>query len=526
MKALKSLPEWARKAILIGGCILGVAVLITGILIAIRANSDPVNVFSVSEAKVDYRGIGQSETNGPVTADRIQSVYVSQTQIVQEIYVKEGDQVKVGDPLVSFDTTLTDIELQRQEIKVGQLELELEAALKEQKKVNAYRVGSPVHILPDDNGPFAKVGWFRTVDCNNFHVNPIDEVKDLGSFGSGIYDDPFIVLWDSDQPITPQFMAEVISYKDAIVPSSSEAFVVMESRSNNSLGGYVNDSYLCVVNDDGSIRIDDVPPSYNPHNPEEKPDNTVYVSSQDELDQLKQEAQDKVDKLELDLKNAKYKYATLEYELTNGVVLSKIDGMVKTVADAEEVSGTKDPVLVVSGGGGYFVSGVLSETELPFMHVGDTVSATSWESGKTFEAEITEISEYPVDSSNNQYYHYSDGNQNASLYRFTAALGDDASVREGETLNITYTPNEDSRHSFYIQGLFVRNENGVNFVYVKNEDGLLERRNITTGGVLYGTYIEVLSGLTEEDYVAFPYGKNVKDGAKTKECGIDVLYNY
>ena len=36
MKALKSLPQWARKAILIGGCILGVALLITGILVFAR----------------------------------------------------------------------------------------------------------------------------------------------------------------------------------------------------------------------------------------------------------------------------------------------------------------------------------------------------------------------------------------------------------------------------------------------------------------------------------------------------------
>ena len=29
-------------------------------------------------------------------------------------------------------------------------------------------------------------------------------------------------------------------------------------------------------------------------------------------------------------------------------------------------------------------------------------------------------------------------------------------------------------------------------------------------------YIEVVSGLTEDDYIAFPYGKNVVEGAKTK----------
>ena len=39
---------------------------------------------------------------------------------------------------------------------------------------------------------------------------------------------------------------------------------------------------------------------------------------------------------------------------------------------------------------------------------------------------------------------------------------------------------------------------------------------VTTGRTLYGEYTEILSGLTQDDYIAFPYGKNVKDGATVK----------
>ena len=31
-----------------------------------------------------------------------------------------------------------------------------------------------------------------------------------------------------------------------------------------------------------------------------------------------------------------------------------------------------------------------------------------------------------------------------------------------------------------------------------------------------GQYLEVIGGITEEDYLAFPYGNKVKEGAKTK----------
>ena len=49
---------------------------------------------------------------------------------------------------------------------------------------------------------------------------------------------------------------------------------------------------------------------------------------------------------------------------------------------------------------------------------------------------------------------------------------------------------------------------------------------MTVGKSLWGSYTQVLSGLTEEDLVAFPYGKNVKAGAPTVESDLSALYGY
>jgi hypothetical protein len=46
------------------------------------------------------------------------------------------------------------------------------------------------------------------------------------------------------------------------------------------------------------------------------------------------------------------------------------------------------------------------------------------------------------------------------------------------------------------------------------DDGLLEKRYIKTGSNAYGT-VEIRSGLKEKDYIAFPYGDHVKEGAET-----------
>ena len=47
---------------------------------------------------------------------------------------------------------------------------------------------------------------------------------------------------------------------------------------------------------------------------------------------------------------------------------------------------------------------------------------------------------------------------------------------------------------------------------------------VTIGKTLGGSYTEILDGLTPEDLVAFPYGKNVKPGAPAVEGDMSDLY--
>ena len=53
------------------------------------------------------------------------------------------------------------------------------------------------------------------------------------------------------------------------------------------------------------------------------------------------------------------------------------------------------------------------------------------------------------------------------------------------------------------------------YVYKKGKHGRLEKQYVEVGKNMYGS-IEIVFGLTMEDEIAFPYGRNVKEGAKTK----------
>ena len=81
-------------------------------------------------------------------------------------------------------------------------------------------------------------------------------------------------------------------------------------------------------------------------------------------------------------------------------------------------------------------------------------------------------------------------------------------------------------NGIYLENPFVRTENGQSYVFVRGQNGKLEKRFVTVGKSLWGSYTEIKSGLTEDDYIAFPYGKTVKEGAPTAEGDLSSLYMY
>lgn len=228
--------------------------------------------------------------------------------------------------------------------------------------------------------------------------------------------------------------------------------------------------------------------------------------------------------LDLEIREAQLEYEKKKKELENGEVTADYDGVIRTVRDAGEAQGSNQPLIELSGGGGFYVQGSVSELELESVAIGQNVTVQSFNTGDTYEGEVVEISSFPA--SDNGFYYYGIGNSNVSYYPFRVQVDESAGLTDGEFVQLMYESADVDEDTFYLLNSMLRSENGKYYVYVRDRNGLLRKQTVKTGKVIWGQYTEILQGLSLDDYVAFPYGKDVKEGCQTEEAETDELWAY
>ena len=113
---------------LIAAC--AVLLMINGIVYAVKKSQEKT-VMVISAGTLNYGGgfFDASVTmDGTITADVSQDIYITSTQTVDEVFVKEGQRVYVGDKLLSYDTVKTSMNLEKEKINREQIELKIDVA--------------------------------------------------------------------------------------------------------------------------------------------------------------------------------------------------------------------------------------------------------------------------------------------------------------------------------------------------------------------------------------------------------------
>lgn len=247
--------------------------------------------------------------------------------------------------------------------------------------------------------------------------------------------------------------------------------------------------------------------------------NGVYTG--EEILQMQKDLNATIKEQKKKLKMVEAEYLIMEKELGDGNVYAEIDGKVVSLLTEEEARQQQQPVIKVSGGGGFYVEGSVSELEKDKLKPGQEVTINDWYKGGTYTGKVVSVGDFPSDSDNWNGM----GNPTVSYYPFLAFVEESADLQAGSYVSMTYST-ASNEQGIYLEKAFVRSEKGEHWIFVRGADGRLEKRDVRVGKVLWGSYYEILSPLGEEDYLAFPYGKHVKDGAPTVESDLSTLYGY
>ena len=719
----------AKKTVISVSAGAAAVAIAAGIVFGLRGRGEPVGVYPFTMVGMTEFWGDNQESYGPVTTDRIQTVFLSDTQTITEVLVNEGDEVKKGDVLMTYDTTLSELQLERKRLDVEKANLQVKEAQEELARINQlepmgdvdfnfpavdtdygkeldsdYKIQTLESKYDGSTPEKAVVCWIKdTTPVNNAllrqlyyqaMMNQIESAKQTPSSGSaepgeGAKDDQktdkpdetpsatpepsptptptpeptptptpeptptptpspeptptpapspeptptpapapiadpepepdafalfamraptYLRIWaDVNEGDTVQVYkgdAVTLTFTSSVTDWQHSDYVTWDvSPKNGPLRGYPNGKGYTVSGITSTVgeteytvtatyRVEGIATliasrtfklnvverpteetaqvnsfyailKVTADNQEKAPCTTwqglkvtVYDgggfgfsfcdvpgpdtffpedtedSSFPELDfgsgmtaaeiaKLRREQEKKIKELAASAKMTESEYNLMEREFNDGSIRATLDGQVVSLLSEEESRQNKLPMMKVSGGGGFFVQGSVSELEKDKLKPGQEVSINDWNTGMMYTGTVESIGDFPTqdDGWNGM------GNPNASYYPFRVFIDGSADLQEGSYVSVTYSAAE-AENGIYLENPFLRTDEGEPYVYVRGKNGRLEKRTVTTGKSLWGSYTEIRSGLTEEDYVAFPYGKNVKPGANTEESDLSALYGY
>lgn len=562
------------------------AVVGVGAWFALKGGGEPVNVYPfMYVGMTEYWGDNQ-ESYGPVSADNFQTVFLSDTQTITEIRVKEGDQVKKGDILMTFDTTLDALAVERKGIELEKMRLEWKDTIHELEDVKNMEPMYIPEYYPEEEPTEPDLGVELKKSDKKLVYTGLDKERDgttkekaiiwwMHTDSAKIDNDKILEFWnyakelkEPEEVETPPQQEEEEDKKDPNViyydpkdgldePSDAtdgddkteenhpedekdreeKIYLILKVTEDNMSNGYktlwqgleitkVEKAVTGAISwyfqfFDASAMTDFTMVEVKEPEPTEP---EIYIGSgytKQELLQMRNDLEKKIKEQEFNIRMAEAEYKLMQWEVSDGNVYADTDGEIISVLSEEEARQLRQPLIKLSGGGGFFVEGSVSELEKEKLLIGQEVTINDWNTGNTYTGEVREVGDFPTsdDGWNGM------GNPNASYYPFRVFIDGEADLQAGSYVSIMYSTSG-AEHGVYLENPFIRTENGENYVLVMGSDGRIEKRIVTVGKSLWGSYQEILAGITEADLIAFPYGKNVKVGAPAVESDISALYGY
>ena len=219
--------KWIAAFIAAGVLLLG------GVTVyAVKTSSQStVKVVSVSDMS-GGGGWSDNSLSGNITSDVSQNIYLADSQKVKKIYVKEGDTVKVGDDLLTYDMTLENLDLEMKKLEKQGIELNIEKANREITKLKNTKPSSdngnedPGLDIPEDPGE-------EPEDPSMEPEEPAEAYQELTAeaepyMGEGTVEEPYHFLCAADGAILGSFLNRM---------AEEQCFFVIEIREGDVSNG-------------------------------------------------------------------------------------------------------------------------------------------------------------------------------------------------------------------------------------------------------------------------------------------------
>lgn len=523
--------------------VLAAAAIGTGIYFTVKSNSKKHTVETTMIDNVSTYASDMMETSlsGSVFSGGGQNVYISEDDVIDKILVNEGDSVQPGTPIIALDSNKLKLDLDSCNLAVQQDDLKLQVA---NKTLQKYQTAVPRSENSEPEEP-------DMPDIGISTDNILSEISNISQAfeGDGSMDNPY----------------KFKCYGNSVIHASLFKSIETENK-YTTLYIYSEDigdfAYTCILSPSGkNISIDDnyswkvgniytladgtetiqlnkklpkIPCEFSSYTPEYSDDEPIDdtdgsdepdedgdtvpesidgVYTQQELSQMISEKQKEIAELTIQKKDDELAAKKAQTKYNKATITSTVNGVVTSIDSSATGS---DPVMVISDSAGLYVKTVIDEYSYSDVSIGDEINVMAWtESGDVqTTAKITSISPYPVSSANEYAY---TSNKNVSFYPVVAQLENSEGITNDDYVSVSFSKSsEDDSEVIGIDKAYIGDDNGKKFLYLVDDKGYLKKTYITTGKTLYDSYLEIKDEIDTSGYIASPYTKYAKDGAKAK----------
>lgn len=227
--------------------------------------------------------------------------------------------------------------------------------------------------------------------------------------------------------------------------------------------------------------------------------------------------------------------------MENTKVVAPMDGIIKTINENNSTSSsdnnsnydnnnnnssdsTSNAYITIMAKGDYRIKATASELTVRSMSEGQSMIVRSRVDDSTWTGTVTKIDLEHPDNGNNDGNYMGSGGTTATKYPFYISLDSTDGLMLGQHVYVEADYGQgDVKEGLWLDEYYIMQEDDGAYVWAENAKGYIEKRKIELGEYDENMMrYQILSGLTEDDYIAYPEDR-VKEGMKVTHNYEDVV---